>query len=203
MVLDISTKFFVVRPVSLLNTDYTIQTLTSVFSEHGMPISIKCDRGRNFVSDLFQQYCQHLGISLLFFSVYHHSGNLAKRAIRTIKGLMKHCTMAKQSWRIELVEYLVTPLDSNTPSPSELNGHRFNSLLPNVSTFSSKHSKTLVSHHDAQLQCDKRGHLLPELPVGSKVRYRNHVTNKFDVGIISTRDARLYTIFTENGAHVS
>ena len=43
MVLDILTKFFVVRPVSSLGTDCTIQTLTSVFSEHRMPISIKCD----------------------------------------------------------------------------------------------------------------------------------------------------------------
>ena len=43
MVLDISTKFFVVRPVSSLNTDHTIHTLTSVFSKHGMLISIKCD----------------------------------------------------------------------------------------------------------------------------------------------------------------
>ena len=40
MILDISTKFFVVRPVSSLNTDCTIQTLTSVFSEHGMPTHI-------------------------------------------------------------------------------------------------------------------------------------------------------------------
>ena len=100
------------------------------------------------------------------------------------------------------MEYLVTPLNSNTPSPSELNGHRFNSLLPNVSTFS-KHSDVLVSHHDAQLKCDKRGHALPELPVGSKVGYRNHITNKFDVGIISARDARSYTICMENGVHVS
>ena len=82
---------------------------------------------------------------------------------------MKHCTMAKQSWRLALVEYLGMPLDSDTPSPSELNGHKFNSLLPNVSTFSSKHSDALVSCHDAQLQHDKRGHTLPELPVGSKV----------------------------------
>ena len=40
MILDISTKFFVVRLVSSLNTDCTIQTLTSVFSEHGMPTHI-------------------------------------------------------------------------------------------------------------------------------------------------------------------
>ena len=111
--------------------------------------------------------------------------------------------LAKQSWRVALTEYLATPLDSNTPSPFELNGCRFNSLLPDVSNFCSKHSETLVSHHDAQLQHDKRGHSLPELPVGSKVGYRNHVTNKFDVGIISARDARSYTICTENSTHVS
>ena len=104
-----------------------------MFSEQGLPLSIRCDRGRNFVSDLLQQYFQHLGISLLFSSAYHHSGNPAERAIRTVKGLMKCCTMAKQSWRLALMEYLAMPLDSNTPSPSELNGHRFNSLLPNVS----------------------------------------------------------------------
>ena len=60
-----------------------------------------------------------------------------------------------------------------------------------------------MSRHDAQLQQDKGGHALPELPVGSKVGYRNHVTNKFNVGIVSARDAISYTIFTENGAHVS
>ena len=191
MVLDISTKFFVVRPVSSLGTDRTIQTLTSVFSEQGLPLSIRCDRGRNFVSDLFQQYCQHLGINLSS-SAYHHSGNPAERAIRTVKGLMKCCTMAKQSGRLALVDYLATPLDSNTPSPSELNGHRFNSLLPNISTFR-RHSNVLVSPHDAQLQHDKRGHALPKLPVGSKVGYRNHVTISL----------MLYTIYVENGVHVS
>ena len=203
MVLDISTKFFVVRPVSSLNTDCTIQTLTSVFSEHGMPTHIQCDRGRNFVSDLFQQYCQHLGINLTFSSAYHHSGNPTERAIRTVKLLMRHCTMVKQSWRLALVEYLATPLDSNILSPSELNCHKFNLLLPNVSTFSSKHSGTLVSCHDAQIQHDKRGRTLPELPVGSKVGYRNHTTNQFNVGIISARNSRLYTIRTESGTNIS
>ena len=46
MILDVSTKFFVVRPVLSLNTDCTIQILTSVFSEQGLPLSIWCDRGR-------------------------------------------------------------------------------------------------------------------------------------------------------------
>ena len=84
MVLDTATKFIVVRPVHSLNTDATIQVLTSIFSKHGMPVAIKCDRGCNFVSDLFQQYCSHLGIKLSYSSTYHHSANLAERAIRTV-----------------------------------------------------------------------------------------------------------------------
>ena len=92
-----ATNFFVVRPVNSLNTDATIQVLTSIFSEHGMPVGIRCDRGRNFMSDLFQQYCSHLGIKLSYASAYHHSANLAERAICTVKGLTKRCSMAKQS----------------------------------------------------------------------------------------------------------
>ena len=75
-----------------------------------MPVAIRCDRGRNFVSDLFQQYCSHLGISLSYSSAYHHSANLAERAIKTVKSLMKKCTKAEQSWRLALLEYLATPL---------------------------------------------------------------------------------------------
>ena len=59
--------------------------------------------------------------------------------------------MAKQSWRLALLEYLTTPLDGNMPSPSELNGHKFNSLLPNVNTLNDN-SDVLVKCHDAQLQ---------------------------------------------------
>ena len=50
-----------------------------------------------------------------------------------------------------------------------------------------------------QLQHDTRGRTLPELPVGSKVGYQNHITNKSDVGIVSARDA----IHTEHSTHVS
>ena len=89
MMLDVATKFIVVRPVQSLNIEATIQVSTSIFSEHGLPVGIRCDRGRNFVSDLFQQYCKHLGIQLSYSSAYHHSSNLAECIIRTVKGPMK------------------------------------------------------------------------------------------------------------------
>ena len=116
--------------------------------------------------------------------------------------LMKRCSIAKQSWRLALLKYLTTPLDGNMPSPSELNGCKFNSLLPNVNTVNDK-SDILVKHHDAQLQRDTRGKLLPELPVGSKVGYRNHITNNYDIGFVTAWNARSYQICTEHGTHIS
>ena len=89
IILDMSTKFIVVRTGQSLSMNCTIQILTSVLSKHGLPLNIRCDRGRNFVSDHFQDYCSHLGINLTFSSTYHHSSNPAERAIRTIKMLMK------------------------------------------------------------------------------------------------------------------
>ena len=64
--------------------------------------------------------------------------------------------MAKQLWRLALLEYLTTPLDGNMPSPSKLNGHKFNSLLPNVNTLNDN-SDILVKCHDAPLQQDTKG----------------------------------------------
>ena len=151
MILDMSTKFIVVRTVQSLSMDCTIQVLTLVFSEHGLPLNIRCDRGRNFISDHFQDYCSHLGINLTFSSANDHSSNPTERAITTIKMLMKQCNMAKQSWQLALLKYLTTPLDGNTPSPSELNGHKFNSLLPNVNTLNNN-SDILVRCHSAQLE---------------------------------------------------
>ena len=102
-----------------------------------------------------------------------------------------------------MIEYLVILLDSNTPLPPELNGCKFTSLLPNISTFSFKHSDVLVDHHDAKLQQDKGAMYCQSCLLAAKVGYRNHVTNKYGVGIVSARDARLYTIYVENGSHIS
>ena len=151
MILDTLAKFFVVRMAQSLSMNCTIQILTSVFSKHGLPLNIRCDRGRNFISDHFEDYCSHLGINLTFSSTYHHSSNPAERAIRTIKMLMKRCSMAKQLRRLALLKYLTTPLDGNMPSPSELNGCKFNSLLPNVNILNNN-SDILVRCHSAQLE---------------------------------------------------
>ena len=80
------------------------------------------DRGRNFLSNQFTQFLNTLGIDLTFCSAYHHSSNHAECAIRNVKNLMKHCASAGKSWRIALLEYLATPLNTGIPSPSSYDG---------------------------------------------------------------------------------
>ena len=41
------------------------------------------------------------------------------------------------------------------------------------------------------------------MPVGSKVGYRNHITNNYDIGIVTAWNARLYQICTEHSTHIS
>ena len=101
------------------------------------------------------------------------------------------------------MEYLSTPLDAKTPSPSELNGRKFGSMLPNVSNFSTQHSDRLVERHTAQLQHDTKARSMCELPVGSTVRYGDHTKNQFNVGIVSDRKGRSYTITTRSSQNIS
>ena len=101
------------------------------------------------------------------------------------------------------MEYLLTPLDAKTPSPSELNGRKFGSMLPNVSNFSTQHCDRLVERHTVQLQHDTKGRSMCELPVDSTVRYRDRTKNKFNVGIVSDRKGRSYAITTKSSQNIS
>ena len=70
------------------------------------------DRGRIFLTNQFTQFLNTLGIDLTFCSAHHHSSNPAERPIRNVKNLMKYCASAGKSWRIALLEYLVTLLST-------------------------------------------------------------------------------------------
>ena len=110
--------------------------LLEVFCEHGVPSFICTDRGRNFVSKDFNQFCQDLGIQLYFSSGYHHSANQAERTVCTVKDLMKCCCSASVHWRLALLEYLCTP-GPNGKSPSELLYRQFRGIMPMLSDSSS------------------------------------------------------------------
>ena len=84
--LDTCTKFMIICKSDHFDTASTTKILNSVFSEHGIPSSIRCDRGSNFLSDLFRHYANAkvLNIDLSYSSAYH-SSNPAEHAICAVK----------------------------------------------------------------------------------------------------------------------
>ena len=78
---DRFSRFIVVKKSDLLSARSTICLLLEVFAEHGVPSSIRCDCGHNFMSSDFSTFCTDLNINLCFSSAYHHSSNMAERAV--------------------------------------------------------------------------------------------------------------------------
>ena len=136
IIYDRFSGFIVVKTPRDLSARSTIMCLLEVFCEHGVPSFICTDRGRNFVSRDFSQFCQDLGIHLNFSSGYHHSANQAERAVCTVKDLMKCCFSASVHWRIALLEYLCTPGPSGK-SPSELLYRQFRGIMSMLNDSSS------------------------------------------------------------------
>ena len=62
-------RFIVIKTPKDLSPRLTIMCLLEVFCELGVPSFICTERGRNFVSKDFHQFCQDLGIHLYFSSV--------------------------------------------------------------------------------------------------------------------------------------
>ena len=89
IIYDRFSRFIVVKTPRALSARSTIMCLLEVFCKHGVPSFICTDRGRNFVSKDFNQFCQDLSIHLNFSSGYHHSADQAERAVCTVKDLMK------------------------------------------------------------------------------------------------------------------
>ena len=204
MILDTCTKFMIVCKSDHFDTASTTKILNSAFSEHGILFSIRCDRGSNFLSDSFRHYAKILNIDLSYSSAYHHSSNLAECAICTVKNLMKWCYHANESWRLALLEYFATPLNSNLPSPSEPNGRQFSGLLPNLkhNSLPDSTSEALIDQHKKQLN-HAHGKELRDLPEGSTVSYYDHTGQCWRTGLVQERKDKSCIIANDKGLFIS
>ena len=71
LVYDRFSCFIVVKKSDSLSARSTIRLLLEVFTEHGVPSYIRCDRGSNFLSAEFNTFCSDLNISLSFSSAFY------------------------------------------------------------------------------------------------------------------------------------
>ena len=205
LVYDRFSCFIVVKKSDSLSARSTIHLLMEVFTEHGVPSSIRCDRGSNFLSVGFNTFCTDLNIQLSYSSAYHHSSNMAERAVRTIKDLMHRCHSASVSWRLELIEFLSTP-GPNGKSPAELCGHQFKGILPMFPKVSECNADLFSERKEKEKRTfDAKTKQLPVLFVGSYVSFLNSDMKSWSIETIYARshDDRFYEILAENGNLIS
>ena len=207
IIYDRFSGFIMVKTPIDLSARSTIMCLLDIFCERGVPSFIHTDRGRNFVSKNFSQFCQDFGMHLNFSSGHHHSANQPERAVCTVKDLMKHCFSASVHWRIALLEYLCTPGPSGK-SPSELLYKQFRGIMPMLNDSSSCVSdanKLAERWKEEKDKFDVQKCELKPLIFGSVVSYLNADLKTWSVGKIHGRssDNRSYEILTESGLIVS
>ena len=183
IVVDCYSRFIVVCKVTDHSAEQTIAKFLEIFSEFGVPDEICSDRGTNYTSSLFLEFCKGLDIKLSFSSAYHHSGNLAEHSVQIVKNIIRKCKYTNTNWRLGLLEYLGTPLIEKLASPTKLlAGRQFKGLQPTLhpkltpnTSFSVQVKEQLVAKKEMEnSQHDKFEHDLHTLAIGSTVMYDDH-----------------------------
>ena len=146
-----STRFPEAIPLRNISAKTIVKALIKFFTLVGLPKSIQSDQGSNFMSGLFQQVMDELGIKQYRSSAYHpESQGALERFHQTLKNMIRsYCFYTNRDWDegVNLLLFAVreTVQESLGYSPFELVfGH---SVRGPLKLFKEK----LISHDDVSL----------------------------------------------------
>ena len=142
LVVDVMSRFPVVRILSGESTNSVINALQGVYCNFGLPKRVLSDNGPCFRSRDFIEFHEKLGINVEKSSGYNHqSVGSAERMVQTIKQIMNK--NAENAW-LSMLIYRATAIPGINKSPSEiLNGRNFRTNLPMID-FHQKTSETEI-----------------------------------------------------------
>ncbi|CAF4231076.1 unnamed protein product [Rotaria sp. Silwood2] len=104
VVVDYFTRWIELFPLkSTTSTDMANILMNEVFSRYGLPQHIVSDNGPQFVSNLFKNFCDTLGIKQNLTANYHPQSNMTERVNRTLKPLIAiYAQQQHNSWDDEI-----------------------------------------------------------------------------------------------------
>ena len=177
LVVDYFSRFVEIQKLSSTTSASIVAALKSVFSRHGVPISLVTDNGPQYASQEMTQFSSTYGFNHITSSPhYHQSNGLAKRTVKTIKRMLT----TSPDVNLALLSYRATPLPWCGLSPAELSmGHAIRTDVPqNVNKFKPEWSylpryqeKEKRYRQDQKQNYDQhhRTRSLPELPNNTSV----------------------------------
>ena len=151
---DYFSKFLLVRKFSNTSTHLVIKDLGMNFTEFGCPFVLKSDIGLCYTSREFHDFLEFYQVYHITSSPHHPQSNgFAEALVGISKKLMEISIKDGKPWNNGLLQYRVTPIAGNLPSPLEaLTGRKLRTSLPQIpssvgkSVENSRIRKELLKH---------------------------------------------------------
>ena len=131
---DYFSKFLLVRKIPNTSTHSMIKELGMIFTEFGHPFVLKSDNGPCYTSREFHNFLEFYQIHHITSSPhYPQSNGFAEALVGISKKLMEKSIKDGKPWNYGLLQYRVTPIAGNLPSPLEaLTGRKLRTSLPQI-----------------------------------------------------------------------
>ena len=168
LVVDVTSRFPVVRVLSSETANSVINALKAIYCDFGLPRRVLTDNGPCFKSQKFVEFQEKLSISVEKSSAYNHQPvGSVERMVQTIKQIMNK--NAENAWLAMLI-FRATDIPGINKSPSEiLNGRKFKTNLPMVDFRQKSSEAEIGSLAEKRLSKGIKGQELSRIPVGTPI----------------------------------
>ena len=206
VVVDYYSRYYEVAILQSTTTGKVIECLEDIFSRHGLPISVKSDRGSQFISDEFREYCEQNNIAhCKVTAIWAQANGEVKRQNASLFKRLQIAQAESRDWRKEMRKYLTSyrGIEHATTgkSPAELLFNRkMRNKLPDISTNPlldmEVRDRDAEQKGKAKVYADaRRGERYSAVSVGDKVLVRQDKVNK----LTTTFGATPFTVVNKNG----
>ena len=213
VVVDYFSRYFEIAVMRNVTSANIIASLGKMFATHGLPISITCDNGPQFVSSQFKQYLDVNGIKLHNVTpIWPQANGEVERQNRTLLKRIKIAQAEGKDWKSEIHAFLLmyrsTPHTTTGVSPAELLfGRKLRTNLPHFD-FCCGDDYDLQSCRDRDAEMKEKGKCYGDMKrsavnndeqVGDKVLLKQNASDKFSTVYRSDP----YTVIERNGNSVT
>ena len=170
LVVDVTSRFPVVRILSSETANSVINALKGVYCDFGLPKRVLTDNGPCFKSRNFIEFHEKLGINVEKSSAYNHQSiGSVERMVQMIKQIMNK--NVENAWLAMLI-FRATTIPGINKSPSEiLNGRKYRTNLPMIDFHQKTNETEIESLAKRRMSKSMKGQELSRLPVGTPILY--------------------------------
>ena len=159
-----------------------------IFTEFGCPFVLKSDNGPCYTSREFHDFLEFYKVHHITSSPHHPQSNgFAEALVGISKKLMEKSIKDGKPWNYGLLQYRVTPIAGNLPSPLEaLTGCRVRTSLPQIPSSVGKSVETSrIRKELIKCQPSTSTHFPMELEPGQPVFMKEVHGNVWKTGVIN------------------